>query len=161
MTIRAADMLCSVLVACATGFLAGCSSQAPAAETPAAAPSAADAKTTEARPEQALLEDLRNSARLQQAVIAMGGAWKSRAAPHHAGAEHNRTWDYLKRVELKRTGGRVPTSPAPAPARPANQNDATIRDLVGSEDLTENFCTNNENVEQLRKLVEIEKSRKE
>ena len=32
---------------------------------------------------------------------------------------------------------------------------------LGSEDLTENFCTNNENVEQLRKLVEIEKSRKQ
>lgn len=31
---------------------------------------------------------------------------------------------------------------------------------VNNEDLTENFCTNNENVEQLRKLSEIEKSKK-
>ena len=27
---------------------------------------------------------------------------------------------------------------------------------LGSEDLTENFCTNNENVDQLRKLSEVE-----
>jgi hypothetical protein len=30
---------------------------------------------------------------------------------------------------------------------------------VGDEDLTENFCTNNQQVEQLRKLIEVEKAR--
>ena len=30
---------------------------------------------------------------------------------------------------------------------------------LGSEDLTENFCTNNENVEQLQKLTEVEKKK--
>jgi hypothetical protein len=30
---------------------------------------------------------------------------------------------------------------------------------LGSEDLTENFCTNNENVEQLQKLNEVEKQK--
>lgn len=77
------------------------------------------------------VDDLRDSAQRQQAVIAMGGAWKPQAKPGHdrAGAS-DRAWEYFKRVELKRTGGRVPTSPAPAPARPADPDEATARDLV-------------------------------
>ncbi len=31
---------------------------------------------------------------------------------------------------------------------------------LGKEDLTENFCTNNENVEQLRKLNDVEAARR-
>ena len=34
-----------------------------------------------------------------------------------------------------------------------------VHALGANEDLTENFCTNNENVEQLRKLIEMQKSR--
>jgi len=36
----------------------------------------------------------------------------------------------------------------------------TLTLSANDEDLTENFCTNNENVEQLRKLYELEKSKK-
>ena len=77
------------------------------------------------------VDDLRNNARLQQAVISMGGAWKPQAKPGHdrAGGS-DRTWGYFKRVELKRTGGRVPTSAAPTPARPADPDQAMVRDLV-------------------------------
>jgi hypothetical protein len=35
-----------------------------------------------------------------------------------------------------------------------------VRSLLANEDLTENFCTDNENVAPLRKLLEIEKSGK-
>ena len=41
-------------------------------------------------------------------------------------------------------------SPSPA-ARPASAWETLS---LGHEDLTENFCTNNENVEQLKKLYE-------
>ena len=73
--------------------------------------------------------DLRNGARLQQTVISMGGAWKPQVRAGDKDAS-DRTWEYYKRAELKTTGGRVPTSPLPAAAKPANPDEATARDLV-------------------------------
>lgn len=77
------------------------------------------------------VDDLRDTAQLQQAVIAMGGGWKPQTKPDHdRAAASARTWEYFKREELKSTGGRVPTSPAPTPAKPADPDQATARDLV-------------------------------
>jgi HCOMODA/2-hydroxy-3-carboxy-muconic semialdehyde decarboxylase len=78
------------------------------------------------------VNDLRNSARLQQAVISMGGAWKPRveAGGKDGASASDRTWEYFKRAELKDTGGRVPTSPKPAAPKPADPDEATARDLV-------------------------------
>jgi len=38
-------------------------------------------------------------------------------------------------------------------------NIGAVEHRINNEDLTENFCTNNENVEQLRKLYESQKAR--
>lgn len=77
------------------------------------------------------VDDLRDTARVQQAVISMGEAWKPQA---RAGGEDddtsNRTWEYFKRAQLKDMGGRVLTSPPPDPAKPADPDEATARDLV-------------------------------
>ncbi|MBI2188383.1 MAG: class II aldolase/adducin family protein [Acidobacteria bacterium] len=73
--------------------------------------------------------DLRESARLQQATIAMGGRSTPRA-PTDDAATRDRTWEYLKRTVLKKTGGRVPTSPPPDPVKPADPIEAARRDLV-------------------------------
>ncbi len=73
--------------------------------------------------------DLRETARLQQTTIAMGGTWKPQARTDDP-AGRDRTWEYLKRVALKKTGGRVPTSPPPDPVKPADPVEAATRDLV-------------------------------
>jgi HCOMODA/2-hydroxy-3-carboxy-muconic semialdehyde decarboxylase len=74
-------------------------------------------------------DDLRDTARLQQAAIAMGSSWKPQARVAGEGASE-RTWDYFKRVDLKDLNGKVPASPAPTPARPADPDAATTQDLV-------------------------------
>jgi HCOMODA/2-hydroxy-3-carboxy-muconic semialdehyde decarboxylase len=74
--------------------------------------------------------DLRNTARVQQAVIAMGGSWK---VPAEAGANDGtseRTWEYLKKVELKNMGGHVLTTPEPTPVKPSDPDAATAHDVV-------------------------------
>jgi HCOMODA/2-hydroxy-3-carboxy-muconic semialdehyde decarboxylase len=76
------------------------------------------------------VNDLRNAAQLQQAVIAMGGAWKPQTKAGGQDGASDRTWEYYKRAELKTTGGRVPTSPPPAAAKPANPDESATRDLV-------------------------------
>ncbi|MGH2399822.1 MAG: class II aldolase/adducin family protein, partial [bacterium] len=77
------------------------------------------------------VDDLRDSAQRQQAVISMGGSWKPQAdTDQDRAGTSDRTWAYFKREELKTTGGRVPTSPAPAAAKPADPDQATARDLV-------------------------------
>ena len=76
------------------------------------------------------VNDLRNTARLEQAVISMGGAWKPQVKAGGKDGASDRTWEYYKRAELKSTGGRVPTSQPPAAAKPANPDEATARDLV-------------------------------
>jgi len=73
--------------------------------------------------------DLRETARLQQATVAMGGKWTAQARADDAAAR-DRTWESLKRAALKRTGGRVPTSPPPDPVKPSDPVEAATRDLV-------------------------------
>ena len=73
--------------------------------------------------------ELRDSARLQQAAISIGGAWKPQAAKHDP-VGRDRTWAYLRRAVTQDTGGRVPTSPPPDPAKPSDQIEVTRRDLV-------------------------------
>jgi HCOMODA/2-hydroxy-3-carboxy-muconic semialdehyde decarboxylase len=67
--------------------------------------------------------------RLQQATISMGGVWKPQAVRRDP-AGQDRTWEYLKRAVTKDTGGRVPASAAPDPAKPADPVEAARRDLV-------------------------------
>jgi HCOMODA/2-hydroxy-3-carboxy-muconic semialdehyde decarboxylase len=73
--------------------------------------------------------DLREAARLQQTTIAMGGAWTPEPRSEDAAAR-DRTWEHLKRVAVRKTGGRVPTSPPPDPVKPADPVEAATRDLV-------------------------------
>jgi ribulose-5-phosphate 4-epimerase/fuculose-1-phosphate aldolase len=73
--------------------------------------------------------DLREAARLQQTTVAMGGTWRPQARTDDAAAR-DRTWEHLKRVALKKTGGRVPTSPPPDPIKPTDPVEAATRDLV-------------------------------
>jgi len=73
--------------------------------------------------------DLRETARLQQATVAMGGTWTPQARNEDAAAR-DRTWESLRRAALKRTGGRVPTSPPPDPVKPSDPVEAATRDLV-------------------------------
>jgi ribulose-5-phosphate 4-epimerase/fuculose-1-phosphate aldolase len=73
--------------------------------------------------------ELRDSARLQQTTIAMGGTWKPQATTHDP-AGRDRTWEYLKRAVTKGTGGLVPTVPPPDPVKPSDPVEATRRDLV-------------------------------
>jgi HCOMODA/2-hydroxy-3-carboxy-muconic semialdehyde decarboxylase len=73
--------------------------------------------------------DLRDAARLQQTTIAMGGTWKPQARMDDP-AGRDRAWESLRRVVLKRTDGRVPTSPSPDPVKPADPVEAATRDLV-------------------------------
>jgi HCOMODA/2-hydroxy-3-carboxy-muconic semialdehyde decarboxylase len=77
------------------------------------------------------VDALRDSAQRQQAVVAMGGTWTPQAAADgDRAAASAQTWNYHKGIELKRTGGRVPTtSPEPA-AKPADPNAAAVRDIV-------------------------------
>jgi HCOMODA/2-hydroxy-3-carboxy-muconic semialdehyde decarboxylase len=72
--------------------------------------------------------ELRRSAQLQQAAITMGSTWKPEAARDAGDAE--RAWQYLKRVDLKPTGGKVPAVPAPTPAKPSDPDEAAKHDLV-------------------------------
>lgn len=61
----------------------------------------------------------------------MGGTWKPQArARDDETATRERTWEYFKQAQLKDMGGRVLTSPPPEPAKPADPDEATIRDLV-------------------------------
>jgi HCOMODA/2-hydroxy-3-carboxy-muconic semialdehyde decarboxylase len=58
----------------------------------------------------------------------MGSTWKPEAARDAGEAE--RTWQYLKRVDLKPTGGKVPATPAATPAKPSDPDEAAKHDLV-------------------------------
>jgi HCOMODA/2-hydroxy-3-carboxy-muconic semialdehyde decarboxylase len=73
--------------------------------------------------------ELRKSARLQQAAISMGSAWKPEPIVDDAGA-NQRTWDYLKRVDLKAENGRVPLNPAPTPPKPADAVGGAKHDVM-------------------------------
>jgi HCOMODA/2-hydroxy-3-carboxy-muconic semialdehyde decarboxylase len=75
------------------------------------------------------VDALRDSARLQEAAIDTGAAWKPQPQSSDAG-DVERTWAYYKRAVLKETGGRVPTLPAPTPDKPADAEQAAAHDLV-------------------------------
>lgn len=82
--------------------------------------------------------DLRTTARLQQATVAMGGTWDPEArraglgagAASNGAAQGNRTWDALKRAVLEDMGGQIPSSPPPVPVRPADPDEAAKLDLA-------------------------------
>jgi HCOMODA/2-hydroxy-3-carboxy-muconic semialdehyde decarboxylase len=74
---------------------------------------------------------LRDSAQMQQAVMAMGGTWKPLAAGGEGGdAATMRSWDFYKAVELETGGGTLPRTPAPPREKPADPVEAARRDLV-------------------------------
>ncbi len=97
---------------------------------------------------------LRNTARLHQTMIAMGGLWDPNprrvtvqaAAPAPApeqpaqqdpvpngtggGRGGDRAWEYWKQMVLKETGGSVPATTPPAPQVPASPDDAIKQDLA-------------------------------
>jgi ribulose-5-phosphate 4-epimerase/fuculose-1-phosphate aldolase len=75
------------------------------------------------------VDELRDSAQLQQAAISMGAAWTPQARADRAGTS-DQTWEYYKRAVLKDTAGRVPTSPEPTPEKPSDPDQATAHDLV-------------------------------
>jgi HCOMODA/2-hydroxy-3-carboxy-muconic semialdehyde decarboxylase len=73
---------------------------------------------------------LRDTARLQQAAVDTGATWKPEAKGQPDRAGLDRSWAHYRRVELKRTGGRVPQSPEPTPARPADPVKGAAHDLM-------------------------------
>ena len=75
------------------------------------------------------VDELRDSAQLQQAAITMGAPSKPHARTADAGGSE-RTWAYYKQAVLKETGGRVPASPGPTPAKPADADQAAAHDLM-------------------------------
>jgi ribulose-5-phosphate 4-epimerase/fuculose-1-phosphate aldolase len=86
------------------------------------------------------VDELRDSAQLQQATIAMGGAWKPQPLTAD-GSMAERTWAYYRREVLEETGGEVPRSPEATPERPSGPDQAAAHDVVlanrilASEDL--------------------------
>ena len=77
--------------------------------------------------------DLRETARRQQAVIAMGGTWNPqmrRVTLRPDSAEVIRAWEYLKQLVLEDVGEQIPASPPPIPIRSDDPDEATVRDLV-------------------------------
>lgn len=75
------------------------------------------------------VDELRDSAQLQQAAIAIGTTWKPQAHSANDGSA-DRTWDYYKRAVLNETGGRVPDSPEPTPDKPPDPDRAAAHDLM-------------------------------
>jgi HCOMODA/2-hydroxy-3-carboxy-muconic semialdehyde decarboxylase len=75
------------------------------------------------------VDELRDSAQLQQAAISIGATWKPQGRSTN-GRDSDRTWQYYKRAVLKDSDGRVPASPEPTPDRPSDPDRATAHDLV-------------------------------
>jgi HCOMODA/2-hydroxy-3-carboxy-muconic semialdehyde decarboxylase len=79
----------------------------------------------------ARVDALRDSARVQQAVIAIGGTWTPRAITGEDGdAETTRAWELYRAAELASTGGTVPQAPPPPREKPSDPIAAARRDLV-------------------------------
>ena len=75
--------------------------------------------------------DLRDSARLQMGVIAMGGTWKPEMRrPEAQPAVIDQTWAYLKQRVTEEAGGQIPRSQPPVPTRAADPDEAARRDLM-------------------------------
>ncbi len=77
-------------------------------------------------------DDLRDTARLQQAVIAMGETWnpQMRRVTAPGSREVDRAWAYMKQLMLEDAGGQIPAAQPPAPARPADPDEGVRLDLV-------------------------------
>lgn len=77
-------------------------------------------------------DDLRDTAQLQQTVIAMRGEWKPQMprAARPGSRDIDRAWSYLTQRVIKAAGGRIPASQPPAPARPADADEGARQDLV-------------------------------
>ena len=77
-------------------------------------------------------DDLRDTARLQQAVIAMGETWNPqlRRVTEPSSRDISRTWEYQKQLVLDDAGGQIPAAQPPAPARPADPDEGARQDLV-------------------------------
>lgn len=75
------------------------------------------------------VDELRDSAQLQQATIAMGSTWTPQARADRAGTS-DRTWEYYKRAVLNDTDGRVPAGPEPTPEKPSDPDQATAHDVM-------------------------------
>jgi HCOMODA/2-hydroxy-3-carboxy-muconic semialdehyde decarboxylase len=74
---------------------------------------------------------LRDSAQVQQAVVAMGGRWKPLAVGGEEGdAASTRAWDFFKAAELKSSGGQVAQAPAEPRERPSDAVAAARRDVM-------------------------------
>ena len=73
--------------------------------------------------------DLRDSARLQMGVIAMGGTWTPETRPTEP-AVIQQTWAHLKQRVTDEAGGHIPTTQPPAPPPAANPIEAAKRNLV-------------------------------
>jgi HCOMODA/2-hydroxy-3-carboxy-muconic semialdehyde decarboxylase len=76
------------------------------------------------------VDELRDSAQVQQATVAMGGTWKPQ--PRTASDEDaaDRTWQYYKHEVLRETSGQVPASPEPTPEKPSDPDQAAAHDVV-------------------------------
>jgi ribulose-5-phosphate 4-epimerase/fuculose-1-phosphate aldolase len=76
------------------------------------------------------VDALRDTAQLQQSVISLGATWKPEPKPRVDRNAVDRAWEFHKRVELKRTGGKVPQAPESTPARPADAAKAAAHDVM-------------------------------
>ena len=77
-------------------------------------------------------DDLRDTARLQQAVIAMGETWdpQMRRVTAPGSREIARAWAYMKQLMLDDAGGQIPAAQPPAMVRPADPDEGARLDLV-------------------------------
>lgn len=72
---------------------------------------------------------LRTNARLQQAAVSMGSPVQPEVIVDDAAADQA-AWNHYRRIDLKAEGGKVPTDPAPMPAKPSDPVGAARVDLV-------------------------------
>lgn len=77
-------------------------------------------------------DDLRDTARLQQAVITMGGRFtpEARRATAPGARDVARAWAYLKERVIDDAGGAIPAAQPPAPARPPDADEGAKLDLA-------------------------------
>ncbi len=74
--------------------------------------------------------ELRDSAKIQQATIASGGAWKPQPRPVDDAVATERTWAIYKARMVKDMGGKVLMTAPPAPAKPSDPVEVAKRDVV-------------------------------
>jgi HCOMODA/2-hydroxy-3-carboxy-muconic semialdehyde decarboxylase len=77
-------------------------------------------------------DDLRDTARLQQAVKAIGATWKTpmRRVTESGSRDVDRAWAYMKELMLDDAGGQIPAAQPPPLPRPADPDEGARADLV-------------------------------